>query len=222
MIGQQLTVRTLLLLAVGAWPALPAWETVATVLLCAAVSGGWMIAAPGATTGSTPPKRPRSPRMSASLTPISFESSSRRRRKPSTPPAGGGPREGDRNSTTGPAATAGPAPAGRSRAVLRDHRAPCPGQGTAAPACRPSPQQDGRVTGLTGREDEGEPAAVDVDGEAALRGQSTAFGVASDQESRLTAPVASAADQRPREFARSSSTQASNTESPSRGGSRER
>lgn len=45
--GQQLTARTALLLAVGAWPALPAWETVAVVLLCAAVSDGWMIKTPG-------------------------------------------------------------------------------------------------------------------------------------------------------------------------------
>ncbi|MEU6097517.1 glycosyltransferase [Streptomyces sp. NPDC047079] len=46
-LGQQLTVRTPLLLEVGGWPTLPAWETVAVVLLCAAVSDGWMIEAPG-------------------------------------------------------------------------------------------------------------------------------------------------------------------------------
>ncbi|WP_330339060.1 glycosyltransferase family 2 protein [Streptomyces sp. NBC_00557] len=45
--GQQLTARTPLLLSVGAWPPLPAWETVAVVLLCAAASDGWMIEAPG-------------------------------------------------------------------------------------------------------------------------------------------------------------------------------
>ncbi|MGW4437956.1 glycosyltransferase [Streptomyces sp. NPDC004596] len=45
--GQHLTARTSLLLAVGAWPTLPAWETVAVVLLCAAVSDGWMIETPG-------------------------------------------------------------------------------------------------------------------------------------------------------------------------------
>ncbi len=45
--AQQVTVRKPLLMAVGAWPALPAWETVAAVLLCAAVSDGWMIATPG-------------------------------------------------------------------------------------------------------------------------------------------------------------------------------
>jgi glycosyltransferase involved in cell wall biosynthesis len=46
-LGTHLTVRTPLLLAVGAWPTLPAWETVAVVLSCAAVSDGWMIQAPG-------------------------------------------------------------------------------------------------------------------------------------------------------------------------------
>lgn len=46
-VGTHLTVRTPLLLAVGAWPSLPAWETVAVVLSCAAVSDGWMIQAPG-------------------------------------------------------------------------------------------------------------------------------------------------------------------------------
>ncbi|MFI8194285.1 glycosyltransferase [Streptomyces sp. NPDC085946] len=46
-VAAHLTARTPLLLAVGGWPALPAWETIAAVLLCAAVSDGWMIAAPG-------------------------------------------------------------------------------------------------------------------------------------------------------------------------------
>jgi glycosyltransferase involved in cell wall biosynthesis len=46
-LGTHLTARTPLLLAVGAWPALPAWETIATVLCCAAVSDGWMLSAPG-------------------------------------------------------------------------------------------------------------------------------------------------------------------------------
>jgi glycosyltransferase involved in cell wall biosynthesis len=46
-LGQQLTARTPLLRAVGGWPTLPAWETVAVVLLCAAVSDGWMIETPG-------------------------------------------------------------------------------------------------------------------------------------------------------------------------------
>lgn len=46
-LAQHLTVRTPLLHAVGAWPALPAWETMATVLCCAAVSDGWMISEPG-------------------------------------------------------------------------------------------------------------------------------------------------------------------------------
>ncbi|MEU0054684.1 glycosyltransferase family A protein [Streptomyces sp. NPDC006309] len=46
-LAQHLTARKSLLLAVGAWPALPAWETIATVLCCAAVSDGWMIATPG-------------------------------------------------------------------------------------------------------------------------------------------------------------------------------
>ncbi|MFF3639052.1 glycosyltransferase [Streptomyces sp. NPDC002250] len=46
-LAQHLTVRKSLLLAVGAWPTLPAWETIATVLCCAAVSDGWMISTPG-------------------------------------------------------------------------------------------------------------------------------------------------------------------------------
>ncbi|MFD7922773.1 GltA [Streptomyces sp. NPDC059740] len=46
-IGTHLTARRELLLLAGAWPALPAWETIAVVLLCAAVSDGWMTAAPG-------------------------------------------------------------------------------------------------------------------------------------------------------------------------------
>ncbi|MEU5242657.1 glycosyltransferase family A protein [Streptomyces asoensis] len=46
-LAQHLTARTPLLLAVGAWPALPAWETMAAVLCCAAVSDGWMVSAPG-------------------------------------------------------------------------------------------------------------------------------------------------------------------------------
>lgn len=46
-LGTHLTARTPLLLAVGAWPALPAWEAIAAVMLCAAVSDGWMIAEPG-------------------------------------------------------------------------------------------------------------------------------------------------------------------------------
>ncbi|GAB1340839.1 glycosyltransferase family 2 protein [Streptomyces sp. E-15] len=45
--AQHLTVRTSLLLAVGAWPSLPAWETVAALMCCAAVSDGWMITEPG-------------------------------------------------------------------------------------------------------------------------------------------------------------------------------
>ncbi|MFF7365444.1 glycosyltransferase [Streptomyces sp. NPDC008125] len=46
-LGTHLTVRKPLLHALGGWPALPAWETVSIVLRCAAVSPGWMIAAPG-------------------------------------------------------------------------------------------------------------------------------------------------------------------------------
>lgn len=46
-LGTHLTVRTPLLLAVAGWPALPAWETLGIVLRCAAVSDGWMTAAPG-------------------------------------------------------------------------------------------------------------------------------------------------------------------------------
>ncbi|WP_121751283.1 glycosyltransferase family A protein [Streptomyces sp. E2N166] len=46
-IGTHLTARTPLLLAVGAWPAIPAWEAIAAVMLCAAVSDGWMISTPG-------------------------------------------------------------------------------------------------------------------------------------------------------------------------------
>lgn len=46
-LGTHLTARTPLLLAVGGWPALPAWEAIAVVLRCAAVSDGWMIGTPG-------------------------------------------------------------------------------------------------------------------------------------------------------------------------------
>ncbi|MGV9892068.1 glycosyltransferase [Streptomyces sp. NPDC003395] len=46
-LAQHLTVRTPLLLAVGAWPPVAAWETIAVALLCAAVSDGWMLATPG-------------------------------------------------------------------------------------------------------------------------------------------------------------------------------
>ncbi|MEU5713975.1 glycosyltransferase [Streptomyces flaveolus] len=46
-LAQHLTARTPLLRAVGAWPALPAWETIAALLCCAAVSEGWMVAEPG-------------------------------------------------------------------------------------------------------------------------------------------------------------------------------
>ncbi|MFB6772785.1 glycosyltransferase [Streptomyces sp. NPDC056337] len=46
-ISTHLTARTTLLLAVGAWPAIPAWEAIAAVMCCAAVSDGWMISAPG-------------------------------------------------------------------------------------------------------------------------------------------------------------------------------
>lgn len=46
-LGTHLTVQKPLLLAVGAWPAIPAWEAIAVVLCCAAVSKGWMIATPG-------------------------------------------------------------------------------------------------------------------------------------------------------------------------------
>ncbi|MBZ6142457.1 glycosyltransferase family 2 protein [Streptomyces olivaceus] len=46
-LGTHLTVKKPLLFAVGAWPAIPAWEAIAVVLCCAAVSDGWMIAAPG-------------------------------------------------------------------------------------------------------------------------------------------------------------------------------
>ncbi|MGI5397855.1 glycosyltransferase family 2 protein [Streptomyces sp. CA-251251] len=46
-LGTHLTARKQLLLAVGAWPAIPAWEAIAAVMLCAAVSDGWMISTPG-------------------------------------------------------------------------------------------------------------------------------------------------------------------------------
>ncbi|WP_326701871.1 glycosyltransferase (plasmid) [Streptomyces sp. NBC_01754] len=46
-LGTHITVRTPLLLALGGWSALPAWETVAIVLRCAAVSTGHMISQPG-------------------------------------------------------------------------------------------------------------------------------------------------------------------------------
>ncbi|MEU6460281.1 glycosyltransferase [Streptomyces sp. NPDC047065] len=46
-LGTHLTVRKSLLFAVGAWPAIPAWEAIAVVLCCAAVSDGWMIEKPG-------------------------------------------------------------------------------------------------------------------------------------------------------------------------------
>ncbi|WP_320775648.1 glycosyltransferase [Streptomyces sp. CRN 30] len=45
-IGTHLTVRRTLLLALGGWPAVPAWEPIATVLNCAAVAPGRMIAEP--------------------------------------------------------------------------------------------------------------------------------------------------------------------------------
>ncbi|MFJ8334876.1 glycosyltransferase [Streptomyces sp. NPDC094437] len=46
-VGTHLAVRTGLLHALGGWPALPAWETIALVLRCAAVAPGWMISEPG-------------------------------------------------------------------------------------------------------------------------------------------------------------------------------
>ncbi|MFH9016685.1 glycosyltransferase [Streptomyces sp. NPDC017943] len=46
-VAGHLAVRTDLLLAVGAWPALPAWETIAAIMCCAAVSNGWMIGEAG-------------------------------------------------------------------------------------------------------------------------------------------------------------------------------
>jgi hypothetical protein len=46
-VATHLTARTELLQAVGGWPALPALEALALVLVCAAVSSGRMIAEPG-------------------------------------------------------------------------------------------------------------------------------------------------------------------------------
>ncbi|MGW6744857.1 GltA [Streptomyces sp. NPDC055025] len=46
-VGTHLAVRLDLLHQLGGWPALPAWEAIALVLRCAAVTPGWMIAAPG-------------------------------------------------------------------------------------------------------------------------------------------------------------------------------
>ncbi|MFJ4276147.1 glycosyltransferase family 2 protein [Streptomyces coelicoflavus] len=46
-ISTHLTARTQLLLAAGAWPSIPAWEAIAAVMCCAALSDGWMISTPG-------------------------------------------------------------------------------------------------------------------------------------------------------------------------------
>lgn len=46
-VGTNLTVRSPLLYALGGWPAIPAWEALALVLLCSAVSPGYMLSEPG-------------------------------------------------------------------------------------------------------------------------------------------------------------------------------
>ncbi|MGQ4385054.1 GltA [Streptomyces sp. SAS_270] len=60
-VGTTMTAHTALVHAMGAWPAVPASEDVALLLLCEAVSQGWMIDEPGAIYRKHPKKQTAQP-----------------------------------------------------------------------------------------------------------------------------------------------------------------